>query len=196
MIEGFNEYLGRYTTLCKEDEAMLAELLEVRRFERKVRLIDTGEVEQYLNYVVKGMVLKYFLKGREKIIKHIAKEKSLMVSSASFFHGEPSKCIIETLETSIVISISKTNLEKLFQSGEKWEKVGRLMMADLMIEKEYWLLDMVRFSPRERLVRFIKEQPDLIQRVPQKYLASYLDIKPETFSRLKNNISRGNLSVA
>ena len=60
------------------------------------------------------------------------------------------------------------------------------MMADFLLEKEYLLLDSIRYTPRERFLHFMKEQPDLLQRVPQKYLASYLDIKPETFSRLKH----------
>ena len=85
-----------------------------------------------------------------------------------------------------MISISRINLEKLFESGDKWERLGRLMMTDFLIEKEYRLLDLIRYSPRERFLRFAKEQPDLMKRVPQKYLASYLDIKPETFSRLKH----------
>ena len=98
----------------------------------------------------------------------------------------PSSYIVETIEPSIVVSISRDNLERLFESGDRWERAGRLMMADLLIEKEYWLLDTIRYSPRERFLRFIKEQPDLVERVPQKYLASYLHIKPETFSRLKH----------
>jgi CRP-like cAMP-binding protein len=186
MVRGFLEYLGQYAFLTEEDKILLSEIMEVRTFDRKVRITDIGEVEVYLNFVVKGLIRKYFLLGKEQVIKHIASEGNMLASSVSFFSGQPSQYIVETIEPSTVVSISHTNIEKLFESDHKWERIGRLMMTDFLVEKEYWLLDMIRYSPRERLLRFVKEDPDLMLRVPQKYLASYLDIKPETFSRLKH----------
>ncbi len=186
MVRGFLEYLGQYAPLSEEDKILLSEIMEVRTFDRKVRITDIGEVELYLNFVVKGLIRKYFLLGKEQVIKHIASEGNMLASSVSFFSGQPSQYIVETIEPSTVVSISHTNIEKLFESDNKWERIGRLMMTDFLVEKEYWLLDMIRYSPRERLLRFVKEHPNLMLRVPQKYLASYLDIKPETFSRLKH----------
>lgn len=185
MVRGFLEYLGQYAVLTEEDKILLSAIMEVRTFDRKVRITDLGEVEVYLNFVVKGLIRKYFLLGKEQVIKHIASEGNMLASSVSFFSGQPSQYIVETIEPTTVVSISRTNIEKLFESDDKWERIGRLMMTDFLVEKEYWLLDMIRYSPRERLLRFVKEHPDLMLRVPQKYLASYLDIKPETFSRLK-----------
>jgi len=196
MVRGFLEYLGQYAFLTEEDKILLSEIMEVRTFDRKVRITDIGEVEVYLNFVVKGLIRKYFLLGKEQVIKHIASEGNMLASSVSFFSGQPSQYIVETIEPSTVVSISHTNIEKLFESDNKWERIGRLMMTDFLVEKEYWLLDMIRYSPRERLLRFVKEHPDLMLRVPQKYLASYLDIKPETFSRLKHLALARKASVA
>lgn len=196
MVKGFLEYMGRYIVLTSAEEEMLSEILEVRTYDKRVRLTDFGEVEQYLNFVVKGLIRKYFMRGKEQVIKSIAKEGSILASSVSYFSRIPSRYIVETIEPSVVVSISRDNLEKLFESGDRWERVGMKMMADFLIDKEYWLLDMIRFTPRERFLRFVKEQPDLVQRVPQKYLASYLHIKPETFSRLKHLVPVKNSSLA
>lgn len=186
MAKNLEEYLNKYLPLTSGDLDFLSQFIETRSFDKKVKLIEVGEVDQYLNFVVKGLVRKYFVKGKEQIVKHIAKEGTILSSSVSFFYKEPSKFVLETIEPTVLASISNDNLEKLYQSDNKWEKLGRLMMADFLIEKEYLLLDSIRFSPRERFLRFMKEEPDLLQRVPQKYLASYLEIKPETFSRLKH----------
>ena len=186
MISGFLEFMGRYIALTDDEKARLSEILEVRTYDKKAKLTDLGEVEQYLNFVVNGLIRKFFFNGKDQVIKHIAKEGNILASSVSYFSRLPSNYIVETIEPSVVVSISRDNLEKLFESGERWERAGRLMLADLLIEKEYWLLNMARYSPRERFLQFIKDQPDLVQRVPQKYLASYLHIKPETFSRLKH----------
>jgi len=64
--------------------------------------------------------------------------------------------------------------------------MSRLIITELFLQKEYWELERIRYTTKERFVRFMAENPDLFQRVPQKYLASYLNIKPETFSRLKH----------
>ena len=186
MTRNFTEYLGRLLALSSDEINQLSQLLELRSYDKKVRLTDLGEVEQYLNFVVKGLLRKYFYKGKDQIIKNIAPEGHVLASSVSFFNRQPSRYIVETIEPTVVASLSRDNLEKLFASSDRWERVGRLLMTEFLIEKEFWLLDHIRYTPRERFLRFMKEQPDLLQRVPQKYLASYLDIKPETFSRLKH----------
>jgi CRP-like cAMP-binding protein len=185
MKEGFLEYLGRFDELTNEEKELVSGLLEIRTYDKRARLTNDGEVEQYLSIVVKGLTRKFFIKDKEEVIKHIAKEGDIVSSYVSYFSRTPSNCIIEAIEPTTVVSISRDNLEKLFESGERWERIGRKMMAEFLIEKEYWLLDAIRYTPRERFLRFLKEEPDLLRRVPQKYLASYLDIKPETFSRLK-----------
>lgn len=196
MVKGFLEYMGRYIDLTKDEEEKLSGMLEVRSYDKRVRLTDIGEVEHYLNFVVKGLIRKYFIRGKEQVTKHLATEGHLLASSVSFFTGQPSRYIVETVEPSIVVSLNRSDLEKLLDSGERWETAGMKMMADFLIEKEYWLLDMIRYTPRERFLQFIKEHPDLVQRVPQKYLASYLHIKPETFSRLKHLVPLKNSSLA
>jgi DNA-binding MurR/RpiR family transcriptional regulator len=55
-----------------------------------------------------------------------------------------------------------------------------------MVIKDRWQMQLVKMTPRERFINFVAKNPQLIQRVPQKYLASYLNIKPETFSRFKH----------
>jgi CRP-like cAMP-binding protein len=129
MISGFIDYMSRYIVLTEEERAVLSELLEVRRFDKKARLTDIGEVEQNLNYVVKGLIRKYFFRGKEQVIKHIAYEGTLLASSVSYFSRVPSSYIVETIDPSIVVSISRDNLERL-RIWRIWERAGRLMMAD------------------------------------------------------------------
>jgi DNA-binding MurR/RpiR family transcriptional regulator len=66
------------------------------------------------------------------------------------------------------------------------ERLGRLVLTSVMVLKDRWHMNRIRLSPRERFVDFVLKNPDMLQRVPQKYLASYLNIQPETFSRFKH----------
>jgi len=185
MLAGFQDYFGRYIDLADEDIRLLSGLFETRTYDKKVRIVEMGEVDQYLSFVTKGLLRKYFVRDKEEVITQIIKEGEIVVSSVSYFSGNPSRYIVETIEPTTVVSITNANLERLFSMGDKWEKMGRFMMADFLVQRENWLLDNINFSPRQRFFRFIKGEPELMKRVPQKWLASYLNIKPETFSRLK-----------
>jgi len=186
MLRGLKAYLSQYIDLSAAEELMLSQLLEVRTYDKKARLTDIGETELYLNFVLSGMLRKYFFRGKEEIITHITPEGSILASGTSFFTKQPSKFIVEAIEPTIVASLNHDNLEKILSSSPKWERAGRLLVQDFFLDKEYWLLDSIRYTPRERFLHLMRERPDLLQRVPQKYLASYLNIKPETFSRLKH----------
>jgi CRP-like cAMP-binding protein len=186
MVEVFRKYLSNYVDISPEEFITLQPLLEVRHYDKKVKLVDVGEEELYLNFVVKGLVRKYFPKGKEEVITQIAKEGELISSSVSFLTGTPSTYVVDTIEPSIFVSIRKKSIEELYLQHPKWQRAGRLITTDLLIQKEFWELDRVKYTTKERFVRFLSSNGDLFQRVPQKYLASYLNIQPETFSRLKH----------
>ena len=186
MYDVLRGYVSTYAQLGDAEFEKLSELLEVRRMPRKFRLVDIGQTEYYLNFMVKGLARKYFLKGREEVITQIAKENDLLSSSVSFLSGKPSMYVVETIEECSFLSITKQSLDKLYSYGPAMERLGRMVTTELFIQKELWEQDQVRYSTRERFVHFVRNNPELLQRVPQKYLASYLNIKPETFSRMKH----------
>lgn len=186
MLTILRKYISGYATLSDKEFNELTERVEMRSFGKKEKLTGIGDSENYLNFVVKGLARKYFLKGREEIVTQIAKESDLINSSVSFLNGTPSTYIIETIEPTSFLSITRDNLEYLYAHNHKMEHLGRLIVTALFMQKEEWDHERMRLNTRERFVQFVRNNPDLLQRVPQKYLASYLNIKPETFSRLKH----------
>jgi CRP-like cAMP-binding protein len=188
MLQGVKQYLGRYAPLNGHDDLLLSQLIEIRSFAKQSRLTEIGEQEQYLNFVLKGMLRKFFYRNKQEVITHLTPEGNILASGVSFFSGKPSKYCVEAIEPTVVASISRENLERLFSSDPKWEMAGFRIMSEFLVEKDEWLLDKIRYTPRERFLRFMEERPELVQRIPQKYLAALLDIKPETFSRLKHLI--------
>lgn len=186
MLDEFRKYLSRYANITSAEFSGLEPLLTIRHYDKRVKLIDIGDQENYLNFIVKGLARKFFYKGSEEIITQIAKEGDLISSSVSFLSGQPSTYVVDTIEPTIFVSLSKQVIEQLYNTHSKWQRVGRLVITDLLIQKENWELDRMKYTTKERFVRFVTTNGDLFQRVPQKYLASYLNIQPETFSRLKH----------
>jgi CRP-like cAMP-binding protein len=193
MEKALGNYLVRYPNLTDEELEMIRARMEVRELAKRELLIQPGEQEEYLNLVAKGVLRKYFYKGREEVITQLAKEGDLISSSVSFFSGQPSQYAIEALEPSTVYAISRTHLEELYAISPKMERLARLVITDLYLSKEKWEQDHIQFDIRQRFVNFVHNNTDLIQRVPQKYIASYLNIKPETFSRLKHLLKKSPL---
>lgn len=180
------EYIQRFAVVTQQEFEQINALLELKRYEKKVALTQRGQVENYLYMVNEGLVRKYFYKGKHEMITQIAKEGDMVCSSVSFLAQDPSEYVVETLEPTTVIALSYGNMQKLYAMGSRMERLGRLIILDWLLQKEIWDYDRIRQEPRERFKHFMRENNDLVQRVPQKYLASYLNMKPETFSRYKH----------
>lgn len=185
MLDPVYQYLNRFIDISEEEYNFICNHAELRHFNKKVRLVDIGEQESYVNFITKGLVRKYFYRHREEVITQIAKESELICSAVSFLTGGTSEYIVETIEPTTMLSVSRENLEKVYARSFRMERMGRLAIIDWLLQKEYWESSRIQNGPKERFLSFISENPDLLTRVPQKYLASYLNIQAETFSRYK-----------
>jgi CRP-like cAMP-binding protein len=195
-VKTFMNYLRKFADLTEDEfNQYLLPVTKVRRFGKKETITKEGEIEHHFNFIVKGLVRKFYKKGHHEINTQISMEGHLILSQESFHSRTPSEYFVETIEPTIVVSITYDDLEKLYRQSHKMEHLGRLVITYAMIIKDRWQMQMVKMTPRERFLNFVTKNPELMQRVPQKYLASYLNIKPETFSRFKHLI-RGYKSVA
>jgi CRP-like cAMP-binding protein len=183
----FHQYLNKFVNITDEEfEQYFMPIIKIRRFGKREYLIKSGEVEPYFNFVIKGLVRKYYKKGHHEINTQISREGQIIMSQQSFLGRYPSEYHIEAIEPTVVVSIKYEHLEELYKKSKKMEHLGRLVVTYIMVISDRWQMQMVKMTPRERFLNFVMKNPELMQRVPQKYLASYLNIKPETFSRFKH----------
>jgi CRP-like cAMP-binding protein len=185
-LERLHQYIARYVTLTKSEFDHLLPYIEIREFDKRTTVIREGEIERYLNIVAWGLARKYLpLKNRDITIQ-LASEGHIIHSELSFHNRIPSGSIVETIEPTVFFSISYESLQQLYESFPKAERLGRLLISDLFVKKDDRYFDQLRKNTRERFLEYVTSHPQMLQRVPQKYIASYLNIKPETFSRLKH----------
>lgn len=186
-VRPFFQFLHKFIDLSEQEfNDWIRPYLELRPFRKRQTILKQGEVENYLNYVSKGLLRKYYKKDGTEVITQIATEGHLIHAQESFHSRNPSEFYIETIEPSSLISITHSDLEKVYATNAKMERLGRLVTTFSMVVRDRWQINMIRMTPRERFLDFIHKNPELLQRVPQKYLASYLNIQPETFSRFKH----------
>jgi CRP-like cAMP-binding protein len=183
----FFQFLSKFLPITQEEYAhYLAPCIRYRRFEKKQTILRAGETEDYMNFIISGLIRKYYKKGKDEINTQISYENHIIHSQESFHSRKPSEYFIEAIEPTTVISMPYGDLEKMFAASHKMEHLGRMVVTHAMVIKDNWQMQMIKHSPRERFINFIRKNPELVQRMPQKYLSSFLNIKPETFSRFKH----------
>jgi len=180
-------YLNKFVPVTKEEfREWLAPYLITRKFDKKQIVTKLGEIENYFNFIISGLVRKYFKKGKEEINTQISHENHIIHAQESFHSRRPSEYTIETIEPTVMVSITYDDLEKANAKSQKMEHVSRMIITNALVIKDNWQMQMIKMTPRERFLHFVQKNPELVQRVPQKFLASFLNIKPETFSRFKH----------
>lgn len=169
-----------------EFEQSVAPYITLRRFEAKEVVSAMGAVEDYFNFLLRGLARTFYLKQEQEVVIQIATEGHIIHAQESFHSRQPSIYCVETIEPSRFASITYDDLETIYTGSAKMQHLGRLVITYTMLLKEKMQLQAATFSPRERFMNLIEKYPTLMQRVPQKQLASYLNIQPETFSRFKH----------
>jgi CRP-like cAMP-binding protein len=177
-------------TISVDDLKMLLSYCEIRQVDKRTILVKEGDVDNYLNMVVKGLVMKYVKVKKDDMILQLATEGHVIHSEISFLTRTPSLVFVETLEPTIMVSLTYDKMEEALDKFPQGERLGRLILTGMYVKKEESRYFRLLRSARERFLDYINSHPHMLQRVPQKYLASYLNIKPETFSRMKHLVAK------
>jgi CRP-like cAMP-binding protein len=187
--KSFLDFLNKFIPLSQDEyDELILPCVTKRKFEKKSIITQAGQVEEFMNFIDSGLARKYYKKESEEINTQISYEGHIIHAQESFHSRTPSEYTIETIEPCELTSITYECLEKIYSSSLKMQQLGRLVITVTMVLKDKWQSQLVKLTPRERFLNFVSKHPELMQRVPQKYLASYLNIKPETFSRFKHMV--------
>jgi len=183
----FYQFLYKFVDLTSDEyQHYIVPYIQIRKFKKKQVISAQGEVENYFNFILSGLVRKFYKMGEEEHTLQLASEGHIIHDQDSFHLRTPSDATIVALEPATLISITFEDLERIYSTNSKMERLGRLVITFAMLQRDKRQLLMMKQSPRERFMHLVNNYSELMQRVPQKYLASYLNIQPETFSRFKH----------
>ena len=164
-------YLNKFVPVTKEEyKEWLVPYLITRKFGKKEIVTRFGEIENYFNFIISGLVRKYYKKGKEEISTQISHENHIMHAQESFHSRRPSEYTIETIEPTIMVSITYDDLEKANAKSQKMEHVSRMIITNALVIKDNWQMQMIKMTPRERFLHFVQKNPELVRRVHKNFL--------------------------
>lgn len=148
-------------------------------------LIQKNQVEKHLYFVASGAMRIYFPHESEEICVGFAYENTLVCSYPSFIKSEPSDYYIQALKKTHVIGISRSKFYDALAQSLPLERAWRKLTEEALLGKIQREVEMLTFTPKQRYERLLNRSPHIFQKIPLKYIASYLRMSPETLSRIK-----------
>lgn len=190
MYELYFQSFNKKVALTQEEQDVIKSYLTPKKLRKKQYLLQEGDVCKYFAFVEKGALREYSVdeNGKEHIIQ-FALEGWTISDLYSFLTGEPATYNIDALEDAELVLISKSAHEELLQKVAKYETYTRLQITGAYIAMQRRLNSIISLPLEERYAGFIALYPNIVQRVPQHMIASYMGLTPETLSRIRRRIS-------
>lgn len=190
MYELFFQSFNKKVPLTPDDEVQIKKYLTPKKLRKKQYLLQEGDVCKTIAFIEKGALREYSVddSGNEHIIQ-FGLEGWTISDLYSFLTGEPATYNIDAIEDAELILISKSAHEELLQKVPKYETFTRLNITGAYLAMQKRLTSIISSTVEERYANFTALYPNIVQRVPQHMVASYIGLTPETLSRIRRRIS-------
>lgn len=153
----------------------------------KTVLLEEGKVADRIYLIRKGCLRLFFYNEGKDITFQFFFEDDFVASFDSLYKGTPSLFSLESIEPSEVLSIKKKDFYNRIESNPSLRKLYEEKIIERFSFYQHLFLSRIKNTPQQRCEELLKEYPNIIQRVPQHYIASYLGITPVSLSRIKNH---------
>jgi CRP-like cAMP-binding protein len=189
MLDLFFNKLSKDITLTEADKTIFKENVILKNLRKRQYLLQDGDVCKYVAFVNKGLLRSYLVdvKTNERIIQ-FAPEGWFISDLHSFLTNENSHLNIDAIENSELVLISKAAHEHLEKVVPEFFKFNYLQYRGAYISQHKRLTDMFILTAEEKYIKLLNIYPDILQRVPQHMIASYLGLTPETLSRVRKKL--------
>ncbi len=188
-MKQIREYFERTVQLTDKDWQLFSSKLVSREFTKRTIILKTGQTENYLSFVEKGIIRFFIPKEENDLTFDFVFDNGFLSAYESFLTQTPSTYQIETLTETILWSITYHDLQDIYRESEIGNTIGRLASEDLFLKKSKREFSLLSDTAEERYLKLFEEQLHLIKQIPLKYIASYIGITPQALSRIRKRIS-------
>ncbi len=166
---------------------VLESILVPVKYGKGERILSEGEVCRGISYIEKGLVRQYYFKNGKEVTEHLGVDHSIFMCIESLFKEEPSRLQVEALEPTLVYILPKDKLEAAAIRNVNIQMLYRKILEESLILSQIHA-DLMRFETApNKYKRLCEMNPQVVLRAPLTYIANYLQMTPETLSRIRSN---------
>lgn len=182
------ELARKYSTMTYDELDVLESLLVPIKYGKGEKILQEGEVCRNISYIEKGLVRQFYFKNGKEVTEHLGVDHTIFMCIESLFKEEPTRLQVEALEPTLVYALPKAKLEAAAMRNVNIQMLYRKILEESLIQSQIHA-DLVRFeSAPNRYKRLCDLSPQVVLRAPLTYIANYLQMTPETLSRIRSGV--------
>ena len=182
------ELARKYSTMTHDELDILEGILEPVKYGKGEMILTEGEVCRGIYYIEKGLVRQFYNKNGKEVTEHLGVDHTIFMCIESLFKEEPSRLQVEALEATLVYILPKSKLEAAAIRNVNIQMLYRKILEESLIQSQVHA-DLMRFETApNKYKRLCELSPQVVLRAPLTYIASYLQMTPETLSRIRSGV--------
>ena len=182
------ELARKYSTMTHDELDILEGILEPVKYGKGEMILAEGEVCRGISYIEKGLVRQFYNKNGKEVTEHLGVEHTIFMCIESLFKEEPTRLQVEALEATLVYILPKSKLEAAAIRNVNIQMLYRKILEESLIQSQVHA-DLMRFETApNKYKRLCELSPQVVLRAPLTYIASYLQMTPETLSRIRSGV--------
>ncbi|MCD0490251.1 Crp/Fnr family transcriptional regulator [Pedobacter sp. MC2016-14] len=189
MIDVLFNHIQDKVSLTAADKETIQSFFTPKKLRKRQYLLQEGQVCKHLSFVAKGLLRTYNVD--EKGLEHMSVfgwEGWWISDFNSFLSGDPAIFNIDAIEDSELLLISYDDYENLTLRVPIMDRYFRMLYQNSIVTKERRLMSSITHTAQEKYLKLAESNPEILERIPQNMIASYLGIAPETLSRIRKNL--------
>lgn len=182
------ELARKYSTMTHDELDILEGILEPVKYGKGEMILAEGEVCRGISYIEKGVVRQFYNKNGKEVTEHLGVDHTIFMCIESLFKEEPTRLQVEALEATLVYILPKSKLEAAAIRNVNIQMLYRKILEESLIQSQVHA-DLMRFETApNKYKRLCELSPQVVLRAPLTYIASYLQMTPETLSRIRSGV--------
>jgi len=188
MQNTFITFIKSKLSLDNEESSLILSALQEKEYKKSEVLQERDRISKNMYFVAKGAVRSFLLKDHNEVTWNFYFENAIATDFQSYLTDEPSPLTFVTIDNTTIISMPKAAVEKLYRKKNTLVKVGNLLAENAFLDMRKRVESFLLLTPEERYLSLMQNNKELVMRLPNKDIATYLGITPQSLSRMKQRV--------